>query len=115
MIAIADSGSTKTDWVILNDDLTENFRTETIGFNPYHIDADSIGREISKNSKLKEIAEQVKSVYFYGSGCSNESAIEIVKNGLKTIYTNPEFSFIHDLFSACYVVFRIKPAMVFLL
>lgn len=39
MIAIADSGSTKTDWVILNNDLTEDFRTNTIGFNPYHIDA----------------------------------------------------------------------------
>lgn len=115
MIAIADSGSTKTDWVILNEDLTENFRTETIGFNPYHIDADSIGQEISKNLKLKEIAEQVKSVYFYGSGCSNESAIEIVKNGLKTIYTNADFSINHDLLAACYAVYRGKPAMVCIL
>lgn len=115
MIAIADSGSTKTDWVILNDDLTESFRTETIGFNPYHIDASSIENEVFKNLKLKEIAHQVKLVFFYGAGCSNESATKIVENGLKAFYINAELSIKHDLLAACYAVYRDQPAMVCIL
>ena len=115
MIAIADSGSTKTDWVILNDDLTENFRTQTIGFNPYHINSESIFEEISKNSELSGIAEQVKSIYFYGAGCSADFLHEIVKNGFRPFFKNSELSINHDLLAACYAVYRGEPAMVCIL
>src|SRR5690554_810750 len=112
MIAIADSGSTKTDWVILNDDLTENFRTHTIGFNPYHIDAKSIEAEMFKNQELKAIADQITKVYFYGAGCSADFLREIVKNGFKDYFTQAEIHIDHDLLAACYVVYRGTPAIV---
>ena len=112
MIAIADSGSTKTDWVILNKDFTENFRTHTIGLNPYHIDSDAIEAEMFKNEELKAVAGRVSHVYFYGAGCSAGFLREIVKNGFKNFFTNAEISVDHDLLAACYAVYRGKPAMV---
>lgn len=112
MIAIADSGSTKTDWVILNEDLTENFRTNTIGFNPYHIDAKSIEAEMFKNQELKAIADQITKVYFYGAGCSADFLREIVKNGFKDYFTQAEIHIDHDLLAACYAVYRGTPAIV---
>lgn len=115
MIAIADSGSTKTDWVILNNDLTESFRTKTIGFNPYHIDEVSINNEVSSNVKLKKIADQVKLIFFYGAGCSNESAIEIVNKGLGKLFSNAKTSINHDLLAACYAVYRDQPTIVCIL
>lgn len=115
MIAIADSGSTKTDWVILNDNLTENFRTNTIGFNPYHIDSESIYKEISKSSELARVVDQIKRIYFYGAGCSADFLHEIVRNGFKPFFKNAEINVSHDLLAACYAVYRGKPAMVCIL
>jgi len=115
MIAIADSGSTKTDWVILNDDYTENFRTNTIGFNPYHIDASSIEAEMFKNGELKHIADKISKVYFYGAGCSADFLREIVKNGFKVFFRNADLVVDHDLLAACYAVYRGKPAIVCIL
>ena len=45
MILIADSGSTKTDWRILNESKVVE-QTQTVGFNPYYQDADSIANEL---------------------------------------------------------------------
>ena len=115
MIAIADSGSTKTDWVILNDDFTENFRTHTIGFNPYHIDSESIEKEMFKNEELKPVTDKITQVYFYGAGCSADFLREIVKNGLKNFFQNADLHVDHDLLAACYAVYRGTPAMVCIL
>lgn len=115
MIAIADSGSTKTDWVILNDDLTENFRTNTIGFNPYHIDAKSIEAEMIKNEELKVISDKISHVFFYGAGCSADFLKDIVKDGFRNYFKNADLLVDHDLLAACYAVYRGKPAIVCIL
>lgn len=115
MIAIADSGSTKTDWVILNNDLTEDFRTNTIGFNPYHIDAPAIEAEMMKNEELKVISDKITQVYFYGAGCSADFLKETVKNGFRNFFKHAELKVDHDLLAACYAVYRGTPAIVCIL
>ena len=97
MIAIADSGSTKTDWVILDNDHNEALRTETIGFNPYHIDSESINQEMNKNEDLKKIADQITNVYLYGAGCSADFLKKIVIEGFKPFFTKAEILIDHDL------------------
>jgi N-acetylglucosamine kinase-like BadF-type ATPase len=115
MIAIADSGSTKTDWVILDQNHRELFRTNTIGFNPYHIDAGTIESEIKKNEDLNKVSNQIRNVYFYGAGCSADFLKETVKNGFKNYFSNAEILVDHDLLAACYAVYRGKPAIVCIL
>ncbi|MDD3773162.1 MAG: ATPase [Weeksellaceae bacterium] len=115
MIAIADSGSTKTDWVILNPDFSESFRTQTIGFNPYHIPSKTIEEEIQKNKELSAVSEKISQVYFYGSGCSAEFLHEIVKEGFRPFFKNAELHIDHDLLAACYAAYRGRPAMVCIL
>lgn len=115
MIAIADSGSTKTDWVILDENHNESFRTNTIGFNPYHIDSKSIESEINKNEELKGIADKITNVYFYGAGCSADFLKQIVKDGFVNFFTRAEILVDHDLLAACYAVYRGTPAIVCIL
>ena len=57
-ILIADSGSTKTDWVLL-DDKKILFQYQTIGFNPYFQSSETIYNEI----KLEMLAK-----YLLGNG-----------------------------------------------
>jgi len=115
MIIIADSGSTKTDWVVLNDTQEELFRTNTIGFNPYFVSSSDITEEIAKNEELKEVASQVKKVFFYGAGTSTDANKEIIRIGLNNFFINADFVIDHDLLAACYATYMGKPAMVCIL
>ena len=49
MIAIIDGGSTKCDWVILDNSGKPHLKTTTLGFNPNIINPDFIGQEIDRN------------------------------------------------------------------
>lgn len=69
MVAIVDSGSTKSDWVILDDFKKVFLKTETIGFNPNFINKELIAPEIQKNSNLILVKNSITKVFFYGSGC----------------------------------------------
>ncbi|HUH34899.1 MAG TPA: hypothetical protein VL022_03625 [Moheibacter sp.] len=115
MIVIADSGSTKTDWVILDENHLELFRTTTIGFNPYHVAAETITSELSKNQTLMDIADELCAVYFYGSGCSADFLHDIIKKGFAPIFSKSELHISHDLMAACFAVYREKPTMVCIL
>lgn len=116
MIIIADSGSTKTDWVVLNDDKKELFRTNSIGLNPYFVTSDVITEELLKNEELANIKDEVKAIFFYGAGCSTINNHEIVKAGLKGIFTKADKIVCdHDLLAACYAAYQGKPAMVCIL
>ncbi|PCJ23691.1 MAG: hypothetical protein COA97_11260 [Flavobacteriales bacterium] len=98
MILIADSGSTKTDWRLVNkDDKTTSF--ETIGFNPYFITSASVLNELT-SSRLSEIKREVTQVFFYGAGCSTEQNCKVIFNPLSTFFNNARIEVEHDMLAA---------------
>ncbi|MDR2469485.1 MAG: ATPase [Tannerella sp.] len=71
MILIADSGSTKTDWCVVDDEkLVQS--VETKGINPFHQSEEEMGREIVTNLLSKLNIQEIDAVYFYGAGCTFE-------------------------------------------
>ena len=74
MILIADSGSTKTDWAIVEQGKSTTFVT-TKGMNPFFQTEEEIAREIEA-TLLPHInsASQLTHIYFYGAGCTPEKA-----------------------------------------
>jgi len=115
MIAIADCGSTKADWIILDEQLNEQLRTQTTGFNPYFVSSNDITAELRKNEELTLLADKIKQVFFYGTGTSNPAMKDIVRNGLQNYYPHAEMVVEHDLLAACYATYMGKPAMVCIL
>lgn len=69
MIIVADSGSTKTDWAIVGDEVR---RVQSIGLNPFFFTDEALGQTIYDALKSVD-ADQVRGIYFYGSGCGLES------------------------------------------
>lgn len=69
MIIVADSGSTKTDWAIVGDEVR---RVQSIGLNPFFFTDEALGQTIYDALKTVN-ADQVRGIYFYGSGCGLES------------------------------------------
>lgn len=76
MKLIADSGSTKTDWALIqyNENTFQPDITccKTQGINPVHLNSDEI-RNILQNELIPQIDFRlIDEIYFYGSGCRND-------------------------------------------
>lgn len=103
MKIIAESGSTKTDWVVLENGKTIT-TAATAGYNPNYFPASML--ESSALELAKEIVPtDVKEIYFYGSGCSSEQAGAKVNQALKGVFANAEVYVYHDLFGAARALF----------
>ncbi|WP_333597928.1 BadF/BadG/BcrA/BcrD ATPase family protein [Chryseobacterium flavum] len=115
MVAIVDSGSTKSDWVILDDFKKVFLKTETIGFNPNFINKELIAPEIQKNSNLILVKNSITKVFFYGSGCGVQKNCETIENELKKVFGKAEIIVKEDLMAAAYAAYSGKPAIVCIL
>lgn len=115
MIVIVDGGSTKCDWVLLNDAGEFHSKTQTIGFNPNIIDVEKVPTELEKNNELKDHKYTIKHVFFYGSGCGVEENRKKVENALKKFFVHANVSAKEDLIAAAYSAYTGKPAIVCIL
>lgn len=115
MVAIVDGGSTKCDWVILDDAKKVILKAETIGFNPNNISAELILPEIEKNDGLQSVKNGIKKVFFYGSGCGVAENRAIIERELKKFFLDSEIVVKEDLTAAAYSAYNGKPAIVCIL
>lgn len=67
MLLIADSGSTKTDWKLVDKAGNELTSVITEGLNPYFLSSEDIAGIIQE--KILPAIGQVERVFFYGAGC----------------------------------------------
>jgi glucosamine kinase len=102
MILIADSGSTKTTWVLLNKN-DKQIEANTQGFNPYfqtsRIIEDALRNELSSEILLCA-NEKNLTIYYYGAGCSSVDKVKIVKHALQNVFINASISVDHDLLAS---------------
>jgi len=99
MLLIADSGSTKTDWILTDGKLSTS-RYNTIGYNPYFIDTENIYQSISQKLISQFDASTVKNIYFYGAGCATLEKVSIVNKALSRCFPAAEISVGHDMLAA---------------
>ena len=100
-VLIADSGSTKTDWVLLQGSQVIK-RLKTIGFNPYFQTRDQISLELLNNLKphLSDELSEISTVYYYGTGCSTCENCTLIQDSLKLTLNVHHINVSHDLLGA---------------
>src|SRR5688572_15118218 len=89
-VLIADSGSTKTDWTLIQGPKIIT-QVKTIGFNPYFQTRDEISLEIRINLKPKiaQYIKEISEVHFYGAGCSTDENIRLMIEAISmTLHIN---------------------------
>jgi len=98
MILIADSGSTKTEWALIDG---KNIKLEfkTIGLNPVFVSSNDVIAELNKTGII-EYSEDIKEIYFFGAGCSTESSKQIISFSLIKLFKNSEIMVESDLLGA---------------
>ena len=99
MLLVADSGSTKADWLLAEDGkVIDSF--SSMGFNPFFHDEKIVQKELSKNQKVKKYASHIKEVNFFGAGCSSAPRNKIIAAGLKKIFPKANIFVDHDMLGA---------------
>ena len=95
---IADSGSTKAEWSLLNNGKRKTILTQ--GISPYFLSKDQVIDLLLKELKpgLKNI--QVDEVYYYGTGCANPDNAKLIKRAIKEIFPEAKIDVTHDLLAA---------------
>ncbi|MGB8705791.1 MAG: BadF/BadG/BcrA/BcrD ATPase family protein [Gillisia sp.] len=72
MILIADGGSTKCDWILLDKSGNQVFKSRTKGLNPAVFPEKMLEERIRENLDLHSVKEKVEKVHFFGAGCGTE-------------------------------------------
>ena len=96
MKLIADSGSTKTAWAMVEN---PNNVIKTDGINPIFMDSVQIENTL-RTQLLPNIAETITEVYFYGAGCANEEKINIVRTAIQSVFGDIKVEIASDLLGA---------------
>ncbi len=112
MILIADCGSTKIDWCLLNNNKVEK-QVFTLGVNAVMLTEEEMRQRFAEQlmPELSDYATSIDAVYFYGAGCL---AAEVCGNVARAIRANipaPVIEVYTDLLAAARALCGHKPGI----
>lgn len=110
MILIADSGSTKCDWRLIDGEEVI-VSTSTMGLNPFFHDEAIITEAVSGEADLMTNAANVLEIHFYGAGCSSSDRNQIIEKSLKRVFAKAEIYVDHDVMGAAIAACQGKPGI----
>jgi glucosamine kinase len=102
MILVADSGSSKTDWLLAVPQ-QEPLQFKTGGLNPYFLTEKEMVKILqNQGAELVAHAADITEIYFFGAGCSSPDRHEIVTNALSQLFPKAYISVDSDLLGCAY-------------
>lgn len=109
MTIIADSGSTKADWKIIDGE-DERLIT-TPGLNPVFHTAEDMVEVLRAAFDQSQDVSRVEQVFYYGSGCWDSNLKQVVQTALQRVFINAELEVHHDLLGAARAASGHKPGI----
>jgi len=105
MMLIAESGSTKTEWVLIDTHGKEAMRFETSGFNVYIQKLEQIMLIMDSEvfSLLK--GRRVDNIFFYGASCSSVENVNRMHAAISTFFPDAHIEINHDILAAARALF----------
>ena len=113
MILIADSGSTKTDWRLIDHSGTIQ-QAKTQGLNPFFKTSQDCLTTF-ENELIPQLGQLdldlVEEIWFYGSGCSSEKNCSVLEDAFEAVFSNAVIHIEHDLLGAARDLCGDKPGI----
>lgn len=98
MILIADSGASKTDWHMLDQNGSIE-QAQSIGYNPYYQPIEQFDKEV-REVLVPQIKHPVTKIFYYGTGCSSDKNRKMIRTALERYFTDAHIEVWHDLLAA---------------
>ena len=107
-LLIADSGSTKTDWLLRADGMWQRFQTG--GMNPFLMSEEELGRTLADALTADRLRTAPLRVYFWGAGCRDAGACRM-NSALRTFFPKADVHVESDLAGAAHALFGSAPGI----
>ncbi|ESU28199.1 hypothetical protein FLJC2902T_15440 [Flavobacterium limnosediminis JC2902] len=102
MKLVVDSGSTKADWIALDDNGNIQFTASTLGLNPEVLTKEEVIKRINDRFDIAQNAPIVKEIYFYGAGCGTDRMKNHLTEILKEYFPNAHVEVKEDTYAAVF-------------
>jgi N-acetylglucosamine kinase-like BadF-type ATPase len=102
MKLLVDSGSTKADWIAIDETGKVQFTTQSLGLNPEVLDKEEIISRLEDKFDISQNKDKVKQLFFYGAGCGTDRMKLFLKEIFQNYFKNAEVDVQEDTYAAVY-------------
>jgi N-acetylglucosamine kinase-like BadF-type ATPase len=102
MKLIVDSGSTKADWIAIDDDGKVMFTTQTLGLNPEILDGNEIVDRLNDRFDISQNKKVATHLFFYGAGCGTDRMKLMLSEIFKNYFPNAIVVVEEDTYAAVF-------------
>ncbi len=104
MILIADSGASKSDWILV-DNKGEQLNFQLVGLNPYYLSTADTINILSKELVPFIETKKIDQLYFYGAGCSSLYKCMMLEEAFGKLFKNAHIVIESDLLGSARALF----------
>ncbi len=115
MILIADAGSTKTAWMMVNNERMIIGKFESGGLNPTVFDNETMSKNIARSNEILQHAHYIKEIHMYASGVDDVVAHQKLKKVLSGIFDKAEINIYSDMLAAARATAGNEPGLISIL
>lgn len=102
MKLIVDSGSTKADWIAIDDHGKILFTSQTLGLNPEILEADQIISRLDERFDIQQSKKNATHLFFYGAGCGTDRMKTTLSAAFQDYFPNAKIVVEEDTYAAVY-------------
>ncbi len=102
MKLLVDSGSTKADWIALDEDGKVFFTTQSLGLNPEVLSKEEIIERLDAKFDISHNRLKATHLFFYGAGCGTDRMKNFLTDVFKEYFANASVNVHEDTYAAVY-------------
>jgi N-acetylglucosamine kinase-like BadF-type ATPase len=102
MRLLVDSGSTKADWIAIDEDGKILFTTQTLGLNPEILEADEIIERLNDRFDILQNKDKATHLFFYGAGCGTDRMKFTLSQAFQKYFPNAIVDVQEDTYAAVF-------------
>jgi len=115
MILLADGGSTKCDWILLDEEGEIVFKTRTEGLNPAVFSKSLLEERLKDNEQLASYRNKIDRVHFYGAGCGTDKPTRMLTKIFEDYFANANDILVREDMVAAVYAATTEPGIVCIL
>lgn len=102
MKLLVDSGSTKADWIAIDENGKVLFTTQTRGLNPEVLSKEEILERLNEKFDISQNKDKATHVFFYGAGCGTDRMKEFLSKIFQAYFAKAAITVHEDTYAAVY-------------
>lgn len=102
MKLLVDSGSTKADWIAIDDNGKVLFTTQSLGLNPEVLNKEEIIQRLDDKFDISHNKDKATHLFFYGAGCGTDRMKNFLTEVFQNYFINANVVVHEDTYAAVY-------------